>query len=322
MGKIEVCPRAVLESLDFPVIKELLSQSIHSEATLPLVEALRPISDIAEIKDRLRLVTEMRTIREDGGEFPIDSFENVENEIGILGKEGGLLQPEGLRKVGTLLGLSNSVKSYMKERSEEQPLLFAMSDGLSALPEIEKRIKRTVGPEGEILDSAGQELRKVRRSIQTAESKMRKRLDEIMGKLVKEGVAREGNPTIRNGRFVIPVIIEKKNRLKGVIHDSSASGTTLFIEPLEVIELSNKVQSLKVEESREIERILKEICGELRPHAREIALNYDTLMELDLIYAKSEISRSMKACAPILSEGGEVTLKKARNPVLEQLRDV
>ena len=322
MGKIEVCPRAVLESLDFPVIKELLSQSIHSEATLPLVEALRPISDIAEIKDRLRLVTEMRAIREDGGEFPIDSFENVENEIGILGKEGGLLQPEGVRKVGTLLGLSNSVKSYLKDCLEEQPLLFAMSNKLSALPEIEKRIIRTVGPEGEILDSAGQGLRKIRKSIQTAENKMRKRLDEIMGKLVKEGVAREGNPTIRNGRFVIPVIIEKKNRLKGVIHDSSASGTTLFIEPLEVIELSNKVQSLKVEESREIERILKEICGELRPHAREIALNYDTLMEIDLIYAKSEISRIMNACAPILSEGGEVTLKKARNPVLEQLREV
>ncbi len=207
MGKIEVCPRAVLESLDFPVIKELLSQSIHSEATLPLVEVLRPIADITEIKERLRLVTEMLTIREDGGEFPIDSFENVENEIGILGKEGGLLQPEGLRKVGTLLGLSSSIKFYLKDCSEEQPLLFAMSNELTALPEIEKRIIRTVGPEGEILDSAGQGLRKIRKSIQTAENKMRKRLDEIMGKLVKEGVARDGNPTIRNGRFVIPVII-------------------------------------------------------------------------------------------------------------------
>ena len=89
MGKIEVCPRAVLESLDFPVIKELLSQSTHSEATLPLVETLRPISDSAEIKERLRLVTEMRAIRDDGGEFPIDTFDDVENEIGILGKEGG-----------------------------------------------------------------------------------------------------------------------------------------------------------------------------------------------------------------------------------------
>ena len=116
--------------------------------------------------------------------------------------------------------------------------------------------------------------------------------------------------------------VEHKRQLKGVIHDSSASGTTVFIEPVEVIELSNVVQGLKFDERREIEKLLEEITVELRPDADEIALSFETLKQFDLIYSKSELSKVMNATAPELFSEGELLLKVARNPLLEQLREV
>jgi len=322
MAKSEVCTESVLESLDFPFIKELLFKSLHSEASIPLVESLKPISNSSDLTHKLQFVTEMRAVNSDGERFPIDQFDDIEGGISVLKKEGRILSIESLERIGIALGLSHSIGSFMKQRVESQPALFSLSEKLISLPEIEKRLSKTIGPEGELLDSASAELRKIRKSIRTAEGRMRKRLDELMSNLVKEGIARDGNPTIRNGRFVLPIKIEHKRRLKGVIHDSSASGTTLFIEPVEVIEISNIVQGLKFDETREIEKILEEITMELRPFTEEIALSFETLKEYDFIYSKSEISREMNACAPTLLDSGEMVLKDARNPVLEQLRKV
>ena len=322
MAKSEVCTESVLENLDFPFIKELLFKSLHSEASKPLFEALKPTSIISDLKNKLQLVTEMRAIDSDGERFPIDRFDDIEGGISVLKKEGMVLSIESLERVGVALRLSRSIKSFMKNRVGSQPALHFLSEELISLPDIDKRLSKTIGSEGEILDSASAELRKIRKSIRTAEGRMRKRLDEIMSKLVKDGIARDSNPTIRNGRFVLPIKIEHKRQLKGVIHDSSASGTTVFMEPIEVIELSNIVQGLKFDETREIEKILEEITMELRPHAEEIALSFETLKEYDLVYSKAEISKEMNACAPTLLISGEIVLKAARNPVLEQLRKV
>ncbi|MCH8301018.1 MAG: endonuclease MutS2 [Candidatus Marinimicrobia bacterium] len=322
MAKNEVCTESVLESLDFPFIKELLFKSLHSEASAPLVEALKPTSTIADLKHKLQLVTEMRAIHSDGERFPIEQFEDIESGIGVLKKEGRVLSAESLDRIGVALRLAHSIKLFMKDREESQSALYALSEGFISLPKVEKRIAKTIGPEGEILDSASSELRKIRKSIRTTEGRMRKRLDEILAKLIKDGIARDSNPTIRNGRFVLPVKIEHKRQLKGVIHDSSASGTTVFIEPVEVIELSNVVQGLKFDERREIEKILEEITVELRPQAEELALSFETLKQCDLIYAKSELSKEMNGTAPEIFSEGELLLKDARNPLLEKLREV
>ena len=322
MAKIEVCTESVLESLDFPFIKELLFTSLHSEASAALVEAIKPTSSISELEHNLQLVTEMRSIDSDGERFPIDQFEDIEEGIRALKKEGRVLSVTSLERVGVALRLSHSIRSFMENRVDSQPALFSLSEELISLPDIVKRITKTIGPEGEILDSASSELRKIRKAIRTAEGRMRKRLDEIMSKLVKDGIARDSNSTIRNGRFVLPIKIEHKRQLKGVIHDSSASGSTVFIEPVEVIELSNIVQGLKFDETREIEKILEEITIELRPFTEEIALSFEATKEYDFIYSKSEISKGMNACAPNLSISGEMALKDARNPLLEQLRKV
>ncbi len=116
MARNEVCSAAVLESLDFPVIKELLSRSIHSDATRRLVDELRPTADFKEIEYQLRLVTEMRRILDDGEQFPIDTFESIENEIGILNKKGATLQPAGLASLGMVLVDSRIIKSFLKKR--------------------------------------------------------------------------------------------------------------------------------------------------------------------------------------------------------------
>jgi len=322
MVRNEVCSIAVLESLDFPVIKELLSGSTHSETTLQLIDELRPTANYGNIEYQLRLVTEMRQILDDGEQFPIDSFESIDNEITVLNKEGAFLQPTGLANLGIILVDSRLIKSFLKNRIEKQPELYALSKNLISLPNLEKRVSNTVGVDGEILDSASPELRKIRKSISNAESRMRKRLDEMMGRLVKEGIAREGKPTIRNGRFVIPVKVGYKRQIHGIIHDSSASGTTVFIEPMEVVEISNEVQELRNEESREIEKILKELTADFVPHADEISGSFDALTKFDLIYAKAVLSKKLNACAPKISKDGTISMKTARNPVLEQHRKV
>ena len=322
MARSEVCSAAVLESLDFPVIIELLSGSIHSDATQSLVDDLHPTSNIEVIDYQLRLVTEMRRILDDGEKFPIDTFESIENEIAVLNKKGATLQPVGLANLGIVLVDSRIIKSFLKNKKEVQPELYALSENLISLSQLEKRVSKTVGAEGEILDSASPKLKKIRKSIVNAESRMRKRLEEMMGRLVKEGIAREGNPTIRNGRFVIPIKVGHKRQIPGIIHDSSASGTTVFIEPMEVIEISNQVQELRNEESREIEKILKELTAEFVPHVDEISQSFDTLTEFDLIHSKAVLSKSLNACAPKISKDGSIAVKAARNPVLEQHRKV
>lgn len=322
MVRNEVCSAAVLESLDFPVIKELLSGSTHSEATLKLVDELRPIANLKEIEYQLRLVTEMRKIHDDGERFPIDTFESIEKEIAVLNKEGAILQPTGLANLGIILVDSRIIKTFLKNRIEKQPGLYALSDNLISFPMLEKKVSKTVGADGEILDSASPELRKIRKSISNAENRMRKRLEEMMGRLVKEGIAREGNPTIRNGRFVIPIKVGYKRQVHGIIHDSSSSGTTVFIEPMEVVEISNEVQELRNEEAREIERILKELTAEFVPYAGDISQAFDALTIFDLIYAKAVFSKSLNACAPKILKNGSTAMKSARNPVLEQHRKV
>ena len=322
MARSEVCSVAVLESLDFPVIKELLSSSTRSEATQKLVDGLHPTSDIEEIDYQLRLVTEMRQILDDGEQFPMDTFENIENEIAVLNKKGAILHPTGLANLGIVLVDSRIIKSFLKNKKERKPELYALSENLISLSPLEKKVSKTVGAEGEILDSASPELKKIRKSISSSENRMRKKLEEMMGRLVKEGIAREGNPTIRNGRFVIPIKVGHKRKIPGIIHDSSASGTTVFIEPMEVVEISNQVQELRNEESREIEKILKELTAEFVPHADEISRAFDTLTKFDLILSKSVLSKSMDACAPRISKNGSISIKIARNPVLELHRKV
>lgn len=322
MARSEVCTAAVLESLDFPVIKELLSRSIHSNTTQKLVDELRPTADFREIEYQLRLVTEMRRILDDGEQFPIDNFESVEEEIAVLNKEGAVLQPVGLANLGIILLDSRIIKSFLMNRNEHQPELYAISENLISLPTLEKKVAKTVGTDAEILDSASPGLKRIRKSIINTEGRMRKRLEEIMGRLVKEGIAREGNPTIRSGRFVIPVKVEHKRQVHGIIHDSSSSGTTVFIEPIEVVEFSNEVQELRNEEAREIEKILKELTADFVPHVDGISLAFDTLTKFDLIYSKSVVSKTMNACAPKISKAGTIAFNAARNPVLELHREV
>ncbi len=256
--------------------------------------------------------------------FGSPSFSGVKDINGFIARAvaGGMLSPKELLDTAALLRCVRSVNEWRAHCEGMQTSIDPLFDTLYDLPDVEKRISCAIKSEDEIHDDASPELFKIRRKIIANESKVREKLDNIIRSEATKGCLQEAVVTIRNGRYVVPVKSVFRSHIPGLIHDTSASGSTVFIEPMSVVEANNEISVLKSAEKEEIERILFELSSAVADHDNEIKYTVDTMSELDLIFAKAKLGFDMKASVPVLSDDGVIELKKARHPLLDRRKVV
>ena len=305
-----------LTVLEFDKILTFLKRYVTSPQGSKLCERLTPLHNFQEIKTLLTEVTEMKELLNIYDEIPIHGIHDIEYLVNQTRVEGFYLEPQHFQEICSTLEAGRKIKTFFKTIGSKYSSLRTITSKIILLKELEDDIRKAIGNQAEILDSASQELRTLRQKIKHLKLDIKRILEELLFKEDLSFVFQEQLITIRNGRFVLPVKIDHKGYLPGVVHDQSHSKATYFIEPLPVVNLNNELQILRKEEINEEVRILIDLTKQVRGKKAEILLNLSLLEKLDLIYAKAQLSTALNACEPILNEEGCIKLNSCKHPIL------
>ncbi|MGQ9779659.1 MAG: endonuclease MutS2 [Bacillota bacterium] len=304
-----------LRLLEFDKILALLAGETGSPLGRAEVEKLRPRTDRTWIAAALRLTGEARRIWEEKDPPSLDGLHDIGGEVARAGR-GAVLGPEELLRVASTLAAGRRLRAFFLARRERCPGLAEIAERCSVFPELEAELARCLGPGGEIRDEASPELRRLRSLKRTLQNRVQERLEAVLRAEGSQRYLQETLVTIRNGRYVIPVKQEFQAMVPGLVHDRSASGATVFIEPMTVVELNNELRALAAAEEEEIRRILAVLSGMVGEAAEDIAATLAVLAELDLALAKGRLSLRMDGTEPELNEEGWLEFRRARHPLL------
>lgn len=232
-------------------------------------------------------------------------------------EKGSNLSLRELMDVSSVLHNIRSVKDWRKRCEGESTSLDPLFEVLTPNRELENMIDNAVLSEEELADSASAELASLRRKINQAKLRVRERLDQLIKSPTQSKYLQEALVTQRDGRFVVPVKSEYRSEIKGLVHDTSSSGATLFIEPMAVVEANNEIRVLQAKEKQEVDRIIMELSVKVGEFAESIIYSYRSLVEIDLYFAKASLAYKMKATVPNILQTGEIDLKRARHPLID-----
>jgi len=307
--------RGSLQILEFDKILDAMAGYSHSEASHEYILSLVPLKRKEDIEIRFGQVQEIRRLSQERTPLRFSRFQNISPLLESIRPEGSLLEPLELLSLSTVLQIIAAVSSQVRER-KDLPLLHVLTENLTGFPKILAAIERTVDWEGKILDSASPVLYDLRDSIRRLEARIRKRLEEIVRDRRMVPFIQDNFVVQRSGRWVIPVRMDSKGRVPGVVHDVSRSGETAFIEPLEIIGISNELENLIAEEKGEVLRILRAICGEIRKVVEEIRRQYETIVYVDVLNSIACFSDFLQMNVPEINDSSLITLSGARHPLL------
>ena len=229
---------------------------------------------------------------------------------------GSILEIDELRSVMSTMDGMRNVKYFFRDLTLDVPLLKEQAKPIEILGMVERHLKDTIDEHGNFRDDASPELRRITRELHTAQARVKDRLSAILHDAANQKYFQEAIVTVRDERYVIPVKQEYRNYFPGVIHDQSASGATLFVEPLATVELNNTVRQMGLAREQEIQRILQKLSAEIAVNGSILAANCNILAAIDLIFARAGLAREMEAYPPTLNRDGYVHLKRARHPLL------
>lgn len=307
------------KTLEFDKVLEILSSYASTEGAKAEIMNITPSVSPEIIREKLKQVSEAKIYIETKGTPSFNSAKNIESHIELAAK-GGMLSMKALLEIAGVLTAVMSLESYLS-LSEKAPLLAALRSSLIPNKYLRDRITSAIISEDLMSDNASDKLFDIRRSIKAASNKIKDVLSKYTSgadsKYLQENIV-----TIRNGRYVVPVKNEHKNDVKGLIHDTSASGSTVFIEPMQVVEANNKLRTLEAQEKEEIERILYELSAECDRFSGDILASYKVLTNLAVIFAKAEMSAAFSACEPVINTEKYVNLISARHPLLNKKKVV
>ena len=305
-----------IRTLELPRVLELLSEQAVSAEARQRALRLRPETEPEEV---LRLLDQTDAARNLIGLRGSPSFSGVKPVAEALDRadRGGALNTRELLTIADLLTAARRAKEYFNDEAAEKTAIDHLFLSLHGNRFLEEKIKRAIPDEDTIADAASTELADIRRHMRAAQAKSRQILQKIIsspsyGKILQETII-----TQRDGRFVVPVKAEHKGDLPGLVHDISSTGATLFVEPMGVVQANNEYIELQAKEQKEIDRILAEFSAEAAAHREDIQWDYDTLVHLDLIFARGQLSYKMNAVRPEVRRDGAIHLRKARHPLLD-----
>ncbi len=303
-----------IQTLEYPKILERVAKEAAFSASKQRVRELQPSPNIDEARRRLAYTTEAHQLIDMRSDAGVQGAHDIRAHLSRAAREG-VLSPTDLLEV---LATTQSAMHVgrMLEKLDEQafPLLHRLGMDMPQRPHIARRIEETISEEGEVLDTASPALRKLRFDIRGANQRLQDRLRTLVhefGSALQEPIV-----TMRSDRYVIPVKAESRGRVRGIVHDQSASGATVFIEPMVVVELNNKLRELQIEERQEVERILRALSLEIGQEADALRLDVELLAEFDLHLAKARYGRMTRSAAPRLNDQGYIDLRNTRHPLL------
>ena len=310
-----------IRTLELPRVLQLLSdQAVSAEAKARALR-VRPETEPEEV---LRLLDQTDAARAMIGLHGAPSFSGVKPVAEALDRadRGGSLNTRELLTIAGLLTAARRAKEYFNDEAVEKTAIDHLFLSLHGNRFLEEKIKRCIVDEDTIADAASTELADIRRHMRAAQAKSRQILQKIISSPTYGKILQETIITQRDGRFVVPVKAEHKGDLPGLVHDISSSGATLFVEPMGVVQANNELIELEAKEQKEIERILAELSAEAAAHREDIQWDYDTLVHLDLIFARGQLSYKMDGVRPEIRRDGAIHLRRARHPLLDAKKAV
>nr|WP_255724550.1 endonuclease MutS2 [Shimazuella soli] len=297
-------------------IKNLATTSLGQEA----IEAMKPSSDYFHVEQQLRITQEAMDFLRLKGEVSLHGLEDIRAAL-IRVTKGSILQIEESWAIATTIHAGRQVKSAMRQLSEESatlPYLRKNCEQIASLDDLEAEIKRCISEDLEVKSTASEELRAIRQKLITGRQRIQETLQQMLRSSRIQKMLQESLITIRNERYVIPIKAEYRGSLAGIIHDQSASGATLYIEPQSVVAMGNQLRTWELEESREIDKILAALSNLVAEVTNELTENVAILGELDGLFAKAEYARIEWAIVPKIIQNGPLKLKQARHPLLDR----
>lgn len=304
----------------FDRIRKMISDRCSTQYATGRVAEERFSSDTAQIRKRLLLTDEMRLIMMFEESFPSGGFIDCMDFLKPLESASYNIDLVSLRKLKTMLDTLSRVVGFFNEIKEGvYPNLKKMSSSVLNFPQVQHRIDSILDRFGDVKDTASDELYEIRKSLRDTEGTISRRIGAILRKAQEEGlVDSDATVSVRDGKMLIPVSAANKKKVQGFIYDESASGKTAFIEPAEIVELDNRIKELKFAEGREILRILIAFSDFIRPYLPDIEHSAIFLGEIDFLMAKAQVALDIIAGMPVISDNGELNLRKARHPLLEK----
>ncbi|GCE27233.1 endonuclease MutS2 [Dictyobacter alpinus] len=303
-----------IQTLEFPKILARVAHEASFSASKELVLALEPTANIDEARRRLAYTSEATRLLDLNSDIGVRGAHDIRPLL-VRAARDGVLSPSDLVEVlVTVRSTLYVARTLDKLDPDTFPLLQVLGGDMPQRPQIVRRIEETVSEDGDVLDTASATLRKLRFDIRGANQRLQDRLRTLVhefGSALQESII-----TTRNDRYVIPVKSDYRGQVRGIVHDQSSSGATLFVEPMVIVELNNKLRELQVEERQEVERILRVLSSELGKEAEPLKLAVELLAEFDLNLAKARYGRMTRCSAPKLNEEGNINLRNARHPLL------
>ena len=321
-----IYPKNFEQKIGFTEVRSLLRARCLSPLGKERVDAMSFSTDAAQVNTWMEEIREFRRIQEGQDDFPLDNFFDVRESVARIRLEGTHMEVEELfdlkRSLETIIAivnfLSRGEETEQGEIRHYYPALYNLADGVATFPLLVQRISQIIDKFGKMRDNASPELLKIRRELARIEGSISRTLYGILRAAQGEGlVEKDVTPTLRDGRLVIPVAPGLKRKISGIVHDESATGRTVYIEPTEVVEANNKVRELENEERREMIRILTDFTKKVRPNVREILDSYNLMAAVDFIRAKAELARLFKSFEPQVAEEPHIDWIRAIHPLLQ-----
>lgn len=312
-----------LKTLEYHKIIEQLAGKAISSMGKDIAGSLKPSTDLDEIRLMQQETSEASGFIVRKGSLPLGGITDIRHSLQRV-ETGGALNIEELLQIGDFCYVCRKVITYSTDnrKTESFPILDSLFDSVSPFGALEKEINRCIINNQELSDDASPKLYEIRRSIKTSNDRIREQLNSIIHSQAYKNMLQDNIITIRSGRYCVPIKLEYRQSFPGMVHDQSSTGATVFMEPMAVVQLNNKIKTLHTDEENEIEKILRELSYLVAEQAHLLAANLDILIKLDFIFAKGELSLEMKASKPNFNRDGYIDIKKGRHPLLDQAKVV
>lgn len=306
--------------LGFDRVRKIISDRCSTEYATARTAEENFSTDVREIRQRLLLTDEMRMIVMFEESFPSNGYIDCVRFLEILSNEGSNIDLVSLGKLKTMLETLRRITLFFSNIKDGiYPNLKKMVSSIVLFPEVQQRIDTILDKFGNVKDTASDELYDIRRKLKDKEGAISKRIGILLKKAQADGIVdQDASVVVRDGKMLIPVSTSNKRKIQGFVYDESSSGKTTFIEPAEIVEITNEISELHFAETREIARILYEFSDWLRPYVPDLLDGAKCIGEMDFLIAKAQTALDFVAGMPIISETEEMDLRKARHPLLER----
>lgn len=318
MNKLPILPSSTAEKIGFNAILKETHSFSYTPYGEEYLSSIGPSASFDEVEYRLSLTNEWLALSQEDTQIPLEEADDVMDMASESMISGGRLALTDFLIVRQNARLARLIKGFFntEETESKAPGLQRISSHILSMKPLEEAIERVITDRGELKDNASPELQRIRKQINRERNRLRTTIQKVMRRVSEKGMASDEGPTIRSGRMVIPILVEFKRKVNGFIHDVSSTGNTVYLEPIEALQINNDIRHLQAEEEREIERIILDLTSEVRKYADTLIKNTHYIGHLDAVQCMARMGKRLEGSIPALTKDRNLQIFQARNPNL------